>query len=149
MRICHLLTFTSIRVSVNTLLHLYCMNTSPSPRQWHLGRSDTQLRVANRVHTAFFIITSTPLQLPITASTGLVHALRYGFIIFVLSYSVTLLDVRPEAPVYSWCVSAYLCRDCVIRYCLLYTFLLTVITDSPRETTAGRSGLLVSYAKVK
>ena len=61
--------------------------------------------------------TSTPVQSPVTTSTGLVHPLRYGFIIFVLSYSVTLLDVRPEAPVHNWCVSGYLCRDCVRHYC--------------------------------
>ena len=52
--------------------------------------------------------TSTPVLSPVTRSTGLVHALHYGFIIFVLIYSVTLLDIRPEAPVHNWCVSAYL-----------------------------------------
>ena len=65
--------------------------------------------------------TSAPVQSPVTTSTGLVHALHYGFIIFVLSYSVTLLDIRPEA---HQCVSAYLHRQTVFGlYCLLYTFI--------------------------
>ena len=38
--------------------------------------------------------TSTPVLSPMTTSTELVHTLCYGFIIFVLSYSVTLLDVK-------------------------------------------------------
>ena len=68
--------------------------------------------------------TSSHVLSPVTTSTGHVHALHYGFITIVLSYSVTLLDVRPEAPVHNWCVSAYLHRGTVFGlYCLLYTFI--------------------------
>ena len=91
--------------------------------------------------------TSTPVLSPVTTSTGLVHALCYGFIIFVLSYSVTLLDIRPEAPLHSWCVSAYLCRECgrlihrgtVFRrllYCLLYTVINCHCQIKPSELYA-------------
>ena len=114
------------------------LNTSPNLVSGILVGVTHNLELPTERKLPFSLSTSTPVLSPVTTSTGLVHALCYGFIIFVLSYSVTLLDVRPEAPVHNWCVSAYLCRDCVIRYCLLYTFLLTVITDSPRETTAGR-----------
>ena len=63
--------------------------------------------------------TSTPVLSQVTTSTGLIHALCYGFIIFVLIYSVTLLDVRPQGPVHNGCVSAYLYRGNVFGlYCL-------------------------------
>ena len=79
-----------------------------------------ELPTERTLPSSLSIRTSAPVLSPVTTSTGLFHVLHYGFITFVLSYSVTLLGLRPEAPLHNWCVSAYLCRDCI------QTLLLTV-----------------------
>ena len=102
------------RVSVNTPPHLV---SGIFVGVTHNSELSTEHMLPSSLSTSSHVLS------PVTTSTGLVHALHYSFIIFVLSYSIPLLDVRPEAPVHNWYVSAYLCRDCVRHYCLLYTFI--------------------------